>query len=141
MGGSSTPRRTDYLGPGQAIPGGGPLAPRRLPLGVRLVRIGRLALDARAMTGRELGDGEADGPVARPRADHQDRAGLVAGADEDVLGPSRCVEEVPRAQRPFLPLHEQRALTGQDEKVLLLVLGVVAAVGLAGWKHVDADSE
>src|SRR2546425_1653445 len=125
MGGSSTPRRTDYLGPGQASPGGGPLAPRRLPLGVGLVRIGRFALDARAMTGRELGDGVADAPVARPRADHQDRAGLVAGADEDVLGPGRGVEEVPRTQRPLLALDEQRALAGEDEKVLLLVLRVV----------------
>ena len=38
------------------------------------------------MTGRELGDGVADAPVARPRADHQDRAGLVAGADGVFVG-------------------------------------------------------
>src|SRR5438477_8522277 len=93
------------------------------------------------MTGRELGDWVLDGPVACPRADHQDRAGLVAGADEDVLGPGRGVEEVPCTQRPLLPLDEQRALAGEDEKVLLLVLRVVAAVGLAGRKHVDTDSD
>src|SRR6476661_6550196 len=51
------------------------------------------------------------------------------------------MEEVPRAQRSLLALDEQGALAGQDEEVLLLVLGVVAAVRLAGWKHVDADSE
>jgi hypothetical protein len=50
------------------------------------------------------------------------------------------MEEVPSAQRALLTLDEQRAVAGQDEEVLLLVLGVVAAVRLARWQHVDADS-
>src|SRR3954465_9704630 len=132
--------RTD-LPPGQAIPGGWRLAPRRLPLRVRLVRLGRLLLYARTVPRRELRDRVPHAPVSRAGADHQDGARLVAGADEDVLRAGGCVEEIPRAQRALLALDEQRALAREDEKVLLLVLGVVAAVGLARRKDVDADSE
>jgi hypothetical protein len=51
----------------------------------------------------ELGDRVAHLPALPTHVRHQDRARPVAGADEDVLGPRRRVDEVPRAQLP-LPL-------------------------------------
>src|SRR5262249_2077277 len=75
------------------------------------------------------------------RADHEDHARFVPGADEDVLRPGRRVEEVPLAKPPFLAFDEQRAFARQHEEVLLLRLGVVAAVRLARGQNVDADAE
>src|SRR5207342_2805462 len=72
-------------------------------------------------------------------ADHQDRARPVAGADDDVVGPGRAVEEVPGLEVPFLILDDQQALAREHEEVLLHALGVVAAVRLARLEDVDAD--
>jgi hypothetical protein len=47
-------------------------------------------------------------PALPTRARHQDRARPVAGADEDVLGPRRRVDEVSRAQLPLLPSTSSR---------------------------------
>jgi hypothetical protein len=49
------------------------------------------------------------------------------------------VEEVPGLQVPLLVLDDQDALAGEDEEVLLDVLGVVLPVRLARLEHVDAD--
>jgi adenosine deaminase len=51
------------------------------------------------------------------------------------------VNEVPCLHRPLLPLDHQQRLTGENEKVLLLVLSVVPARGLARLQHADVDSE
>jgi hypothetical protein len=65
----------------------------------------------------ELGDRVAHLPALPTHVRHQDRARPVAGADEDVLGPRRRVDEVPRAQLPLplLPLDEQQALAGDPD--------------------------
>jgi hypothetical protein len=68
----------------------------------------------------ELRERVADVPLARPRADHEEHAGLLAGADEDVLGPGGSVDEVPLRQPALLAFDEQDALAGEDEEALLL---------------------
>ena len=73
------------------------------------------------------------------QAGHQDRARPVARADDDVVRSGRAVEEVPRLEAPLLVLDDQDAFAGEDEEVLLDVLGVVLPVRLAGLEHVDAD--
>jgi len=57
-----------------------------------------------------------------------------------MLGPRRAVEEVPRAQRPLLPLDDQQALAAEHEEVLLAVLGVVHGHRLARGKPVEVDA-
>src|SRR5262249_17646344 len=101
----------------------------------------RLALDARTVGGGELRHRIVNLPVVAARADHEDHARLVAGADEDVLGSGRRVEEVPLLEPPFFPFDQQRALPRQHEEVLLLRLRVVAAGRLARWQDVDAYAE
>ena len=113
------------------------LAPAR----VGLPRVGRLLLDARAVAPRQLADWVAHRVVALSASDHEDRAGPVAGADEDVLGPGGAVDEVPGPQAPFLTLDEEQALAREHEEVLLDVLAVVHAVRLAGSEDVDVDPE
>ncbi len=49
------------------------------------------------------------------------------------------MHEVPGLQAPLLALHDQEALAGEDEKVLLRVLGVVHAVRLARSQDPDTD--
>src|SRR2546421_6622959 len=94
-------------------------------------RIGRLLVHACAVARRELRHRVAHPPGLGPRTDHQDHARSVAGAQEDVLGPGGTVEEVPRPKDPLLTLDEERALPGENQKILLLRLPVVAAVRLA----------
>src|SRR5206468_12680887 len=86
-------------------------------------------------------DGVDNLPLLRPPSDHEDRAWPVTGADEDVLGPGRAVEEVPRPQEPLLSLDEQATLAGQDEEILLLRLAVVEAVRLPRLEHVQPDAD
>src|SRR5881398_2267739 len=141
-GGKYWPPRTWLASsPGQAVPVGRSPDPRRLEADVRLVRVGRLLRRARAVLRGELGHRIDDLPLLRPPTDHEDHARPVAGADEDVLGPGRAVEEVPRAQDAFLPLDQQAALARENEEVLLLRLAVVEAVRLAGLEHVQPDAE
>ena len=45
------------------------------------------------------------------------------------------------AERSLLTLDDEQALTGEDEEVLLGVLGVVHAVRLAGLQDPDPDAE
>src|SRR6059058_5647942 len=98
-GGPYWPLRTwPASSPGQAVPVRRPPDPRRLEPDVRLVRIGRLLRRARAVARRQLGHGVDDLPLLRPAADHENHARPVTRADEDVLGPGRAVEEVPRPQ-------------------------------------------
>ena len=92
------------------------------------------------MAQRQFGAG-VDDVAVRARADGEDRARPVAGADEHVLGPVRAMDEVPLAQRSLLALDQQQALTRQDEEVLLLVLAVVLAGRLAGGEHADVEPE
>src|SRR4051794_20628235 len=72
-------------------------------------------------------------------ADHQNRAGAVAGADEDVARARRAMDEVPGPQQALLLLDEEQAFAGEDEEVLLHVLGVVEPVRLARVEDVNAD--
>jgi len=51
------------------------------------------------------------------------------------------VEEGPRPEKALLTLDEQRALPGQHEERLLLILGVVEAVRLAQLQGVESDAE
>src|SRR5206468_1706012 len=74
-------------------------------------------------------------------ADGDHEAGLVAGPDEDVLGPGRAMHEVPRLEAPLLALDEQDAFAREDEEVLLLVLAVVVAVGLARLDDPEVEAE
>src|SRR4051812_4267427 len=141
-GGQYWPLRTWLAsGPGQAVPVRRSPDPRRLEADVRLVRIRRLLRGARAVLRRELGHRVDDVPVLGPPTDHEEHARPVAGADEDVLGPGRAVEEVPRPQDALLPLDQQAALARKNEEVLLLRLAVVEAVRLAGLEHVQPDTE
>jgi hypothetical protein len=51
------------------------------------------------------------------------------------------MDEVPLPERPLLTLDEQRALAGENEERLLLVLGVVEAVRLARLQDLNPDPE
>ena len=137
-------RPSRHLSPGKRVPVRGPRAPRRLEPGrrVRLPRVGRLLLDARAEARRELRHGVAH-TASRPTREPAMKIthGAVACADEDVLGPGGAVEEVPLPQEPLLPFDEQRARPGQHEERLLLRLGVVEPVRLARLQHVEADAD
>ena len=50
-----------------------------------------------------------------------------------------AMEEVPCPQPALLFLHDQKALTAQDEKTFLGVLTVVHAHRLAGFENADVD--
>jgi len=58
-----------------------------------------------------------------------------------VLDAGGAVDEVPRAERPLLPLDEQRALAGEHQERLLLRFRVVEAVRLAGLDDADVDAD
>jgi len=92
------------------------------------------------VAGGNLRDGVVKLLVLPARARHENRAWAVVGADEDVLGAGRQVDEVPRAQRPLLTLDEEEALAVEDEEVLLKRLAVVEAVGLARVEDADVAS-
>ena len=55
----------------------------------------------------------------RPRADHEDRARAVAGADEDVPRAAGAVEPVPLVERALLLLDEEQTGALEDEEPLL----------------------
>ncbi len=66
---------------------------------------------------------------------------MFSGAHTDVLRVRGAVEEVPRTQTSLLALHEEQALAGEHEEVLLGLLAVVQPVGLSGPKDGNANSE
>src|SRR3954465_10757254 len=109
--------------------------------GVRLVGLGRLARDARAVARRELGDRIPKDLRIVPRADRQHRGRRFSGGHEHVLGPGRRVEEVPRTQPPLLAVDDQDALAGEHEEPFLRVLFVVVTQHLAGLQDAHADAE
>ena len=82
-----------------------------------------------------------DRAVRRAGAEHEDRAGAVPGADQDVLRAGRAVQVVPPAQPPLLALDHRDALAVEHEEAFLVTLGVVPAVGLAGHDDVDVGPE
>ncbi len=51
------------------------------------------------------------------------------------------MDEVPGLQRSLIALDQEQALALEDEEVLLLVLAVVHARGLAGLEDADIDPE
>ena len=51
------------------------------------------------------------------------------------------MHEVPGPEPPLLALDEQQALAREHEEVLLVVLAVVHACGLAGLQHADIDPD
>src|SRR5262249_32720505 len=111
---------------------------------VRLLRVGRLLLDARVVPERDLVHGI--GAPVRPgrvdaRADRGDHDGAVARADDRVLRLRREVREVPGAQAPLLTLDDQQRLAGEHEEVLLVGLPVVHAHRLAGLEDVEVEAE
>src|SRR5512133_237499 len=110
---------------------------------VGLSRIGSLGLDTRAVLQRRLVDrvDELLLVAGEAVADREDPARPVAGADEHVVGLGRTVDEVPRLQRPLLPLDDQQTFAEQDEKIFLLVLAVVHARRLARLHHADVDAD
>ena len=83
----------------------------------------------------ELRNGVVDGPPGLPVTRHEEDARPVAGADEDVLGPVRAVEEIPCTERSLLTLDQQEALAVEDEEALLCLLPVVEPVGLSGLEN------
>src|SRR5439155_11181571 len=86
------------LGPRQTVPVRGPAPLWPLEPRVRLLRVRRLLLRARAVARGELRHRVEQLFVLRPRPGHQDHARPVAGTDEDMLGPGRAMEEVPRPE-------------------------------------------
>ena len=88
--------RRGRLGPGKAVPVRGPPPLEQVETRVRLPPVGRLRLHARAVARRELRHRIEHLPCPSSGAGHQDHARPVPDAHEDVLGPGRTVEEVPR---------------------------------------------
>src|SRR3954471_5521710 len=132
------PRRVS--GPREVLPGVRAARLWALEPGVGLLRrIGR-RLDARPVARRGLVDRVVDA-LALARAHHQHHARAAAGAHDDVRGPLRAVEEVPRPQRALLSLNHERAFTAQHEEVLLIALGVVDAVRLPRREHADVHHQ
>src|SRR5262249_19276900 len=112
------------LRPGQLRPERRPLSPEVLSPCVRLPPVGGRLYDARAVALGELRCRVAHARTLA-RSDHQDHARILAGAREAVLGPRWSMEEVPGLQPALLVLDEQRAFSGEDEEVFLVLLGVV----------------
>src|SRR4051794_21806292 len=115
-----------------------------LPLRERCVRlpgVGRLGLDARAVAQRDLRARVEDLLLDEARAGHEDQARAVAGADDDVVGPGRAVEEIPGLERPLLALDDRERLAGEHEEVLLVRLVVVHATALAGLENGERVAE
>ena len=93
-----------------------------------------------APAARRLRDRVEDAPPAAPRANHEDHARVIPGADEGVRGSRRTMNEVPRPEWAALPFDEQHALAC-EEQTLLTRLGVVEAAWLAGLQHRQGASE
>src|SRR5205085_3915905 len=94
-------------GPGQAVPA---LRRPRLPLRegrVGLTRHARLLLDACAVAEGELRTRVGDPFLAGAPAGHEDHAGALARAHEDVLRLRRAVDEVPGVKPPLLALDQE----------------------------------
>src|SRR5436305_15020863 len=112
--------RPSSASPGELLPVRGPPPSRWLePSDVCLARARGLVVDASAIPRGKRGDREPHVPVLTACADHEDDAGLVAGADEDVLRSGRRVEEITGAEASLLALDQQRALAREHEEVLL----------------------
>jgi hypothetical protein len=58
-----------------------------------------------------------------------------ADGDEGVRCPGRTVDDVPRLEARLLFLDQQRAFTGEHEKVLLVRFGVVQVSRASGTTH------
>src|SRR5262245_20316691 len=110
------------------------------PVGVCLFRGVRRRPHRRAVPGGDLAHRVVDGGALLARADHQDRAGAVAGPDEGMAGPGRTVEEVPGAKAQLLVLDDRDALAREHQEVLLDALRVVLRVRLPGRQHLDVDA-
>ncbi len=90
--------------------------------------IGRFLFDACTVPQRRFVDritSPARACLVLTRADGQNHAGRVSGADDDVLCPGRAMKEIPLSQRPLLALDDEKRLAGQHEKVLLVGFPVV----------------
>lgn len=100
---------------------------------------------------RRLGDAHAarlrrgvgwEAEVAHgPRAGHDEDAAGRAGRDDRVRRAGRKVDVVPAPQRPLEPLHQQHRLPLDDERALLVVLGVVHRRALAGLEHAQVKAK
>src|SRR5919206_5077115 len=109
--------------------------------GVRLLRLGRLALDADAVPQCERLDRVDEALPSAAGADGEDDGRPRARADDHVVRPAGAVDEVPGAERQLPALDEQQALAREHEEVLLRPLPVVEADRLAGLEHVQVDPE
>ena len=107
--------------------------------GVRLLRLGRCRRNTGAMPLGQLGFG-IDHIAAGARSHREDGARAVTRADEHVLRPRRAVDEVPGREPPLLTLDQEQAFAREHQEVLLLVLSVVHARGLAGSEDADVDA-
>src|SRR3954467_5808215 len=105
------------------------------------MRILRVRLDARAVEERHVVVRVEDLPLAGARADHEDPARAVAGADEGMRRFRRTVHEIPRAQAPLLALHDEQAFAAEHEEVLLIRLAVVHRARLPRLENVEPDAE
>src|SRR4051794_39949686 len=108
---------------------------------VRLARLAGVVRRGGVVLRRELVHLVVERRVRRAHPDHEDRAGPVAGAHEDVVRAGRAVEVVPLAHRPLLALDDRDAFAREHEEALLHALGVVAAVRLSRLDHVHAGPE
>src|SRR3954469_7916565 len=64
-----------------------------------------------------------------------------AGSDDRVVRTGWAVDEVPRAQGPFLTLDDQQCLAGEDEEILLVGFPVVHRHRLARAEPGQVDPE
>jgi hypothetical protein len=122
---ASTPARVH--GPRQAV--------------IRLTRVIGLLAHGRTELRRELRHRVAHPAVRQTVAGADEDGGLGPGADQDVLGPRRAVDEVPLPQRPLLAFDQRRCLSGQQEEHLVQLVAVVERHVLAGREDVDAEAE
>lgn len=93
-------------------------------VGIGLVDGDCFLLDADAILEREFRNG-IDDAANWPRTDRDEYTGLLADGDERVLRPGRTVDEVPRAQSPFLAFDKKQAFARDHEEILLCVLTVI----------------
>ena len=81
-----------------------------------------------------------DDPLSPARADGEHERRLTTGADDDVLGPGRAVDEVPRPQGTLLTFDDQQALAAQDEEYLFACFAVVHRHRLSRRQHVEVHA-
>src|SRR5215211_6490686 len=108
-------------------------------LAVRLRDARGLLLDARAVAPGELGLG-VENPPRGPRSHLDDQAWLLL-RHEGVRDAGRAVHEVPLAEGALLTVDEQHAASGQDDEVLLDVLGVVEGAEFPWLEQGDVDPD